>query len=172
MSLPGRPEGEYRRTQPEGTPVTPPTLEFAFEIRAQIGAVQRTGPGPLGERQHIPIVGGTVAGPRLNGRILPGGSDWPLTRADGNTLIEAHYSVRADDGTLIYVHNRGLRVSSADVLERLRRGETVPAHEMYFRSAPVFDAPEGVHGWLTRHLFVATLERAIDKVRIRVFVLL
>jgi hypothetical protein len=149
---------------------TAPALEFVFEIRAQIGEVQRAGPGAMGERQHIPIVGGTVAGPRMKGRILPGGSDWPLTRADGTSLIEAHYSVQADDGSLIYVHNRGLRVSSAGVLERLRRGEAVSASEMYFRSAPVFDAPDGPHGWLTRHLFVATLARAGDGVNIRVFV--
>ncbi len=149
-----------------------PALELAFEIRARIGAVRRAGPGPMGERQHIAITGGTVAGPRLSGRILPGGSDWPLTRADGTSIIDAHYSVQADDGTLIYVHNRGLRVSSAEVLERLRRGEAVPAHQMYFRSAPVFDAPDGPHGWLTRHLFVATLQRVDEAVHIRVFVLL
>lgn len=148
-----------------------PALEFVFEIRAQIDTVRRAGAGPMGERQHIAILGGTVTGPRLNGRILPGGSDWPLTRADGSSLIEAHYTVQAGDGTLIYVHNRGLRVSSAEVLERLRRGEAVPPHEMYFRSAPVFDAPDGPHGWLSQRLFVATLERAGDEMCIRVFVL-
>lgn len=148
-----------------------PALEFVFEIRAQIGAVQRAGPGPLGERQHIAVNGGTVAGPGLSGSILPGGSDWPLTRADGATVIDAHYTVRADDGTLIYVHNHGLRVSSAEVLERLRRGEAVAADEMYFRSAPVFDAPDGPHGWLSRRLFVATLGRAGDEMCVRVFVL-
>lgn len=148
-----------------------PALEFVFEIRARIGAVQRAGAGPMGERQHIPILGGSVAGPRLNGRILPGGSDWPLTRADGNSVIDAHYTVEADDGSLIYVHNRGLRVSGAEVLDRLRRGEPVAPHEMYFRSAPVFDAPHGPHGWLNDHLFVATLERVGDGVQVRVFVL-
>lgn len=151
--------------------VSPPALEFVFEIRARIAAVLRAGPGASGERQHIAITGGTVVGPRLNGSILPGGSDWPLTRADGATVIDAHYTVRADDGALIYVHNQGLRVSSAEALERLRRGEPVPAHEMYFRSAPVFDAPAGPHGWLTRRLFVATIERAGATVCIRVFML-
>jgi hypothetical protein len=150
--------------------VNPPALAFAFEIQAQIGPVLRAGSGPSGERQHIAITGGTVAGPRLTGRILPGGSDWPLTRADGATVIDAHYTVQAHDGTLIYVHNHGLRASSAEVLARLRRGEAVPPSEMYFRSAPVFDAPDGPHGWLTQRLFVATLEREGNVMCIRVFV--
>ena len=147
-----------------------PPLEFVFEIRAQIGTVLRAGPGSSGERQHIPITGGTVSGPRLQGRILPGGSDWALVRADGATAVDAHYTVQADDGTLIYVHNRGLRVSSAQVLERLRRGDAVATHELYFRSTPVFDAPAGPHAWLADHVFVATLARVSDGVQVEVFV--
>lgn len=148
-----------------------PALEFVFEIRAEIGPVRRGGKGRLGERQHIAITGGTVRGPRLNGRIVPGGSDWVLTRPDGASVIDAHYTVQADDGTPIYVHNRGLRVSSAEVLGRLQRGEPVEPHEMYFRSAPVFDAPDGPHGWLSDHVFVATLARVGNEVQVRVFVL-
>jgi hypothetical protein len=151
------------------TPLAP-ALEFAFEIRAEVGAVLRGAPGRLGERQHIPITGGSVRGPRLNGHILPGGSDWVLGRRDGASITDAHYTIEADDGTPIYVHNRGLRVSSAEVLARLRRGEAVAPHEMYFRSAPVFDAPEGPHGWLADRLFVADLRREGEQVVVAVFV--
>jgi hypothetical protein len=148
-----------------------PVLEFVFEIRAQIDSPRRAGRGRLGERQHIAITGGSVTGPRLNGRVLPGGSDWALQRDDGSTMVDAHYTVQADDGTLIYVHNRGLRVSSAEVLDRLRRGEAVAPEEVYFRSTPVFDAPAGPHGWLADHVFVATLARTADGVAVQVFVL-
>jgi hypothetical protein len=147
-----------------------PLLELAFTIRAEVGVVLRAGPGALGERQHIAILGGSVDGPMLQGTVLPGGSDWALTRFDGHTIIDAHYSVRAADGTLIYVHNRGLRVCSAEVLARLRQGEPVAPDELYFRSAPVFDAPDGPHRWLSNHLFVATLSRRPDAVVVDVFV--
>jgi len=150
--------------------MTPPRLEFAFEIVAEIGEVLRGPTGRLGDRQHIPITGGTVRGPLLNGVIVAGGSDWVLTRPDGASIIDAHYTIVADDGTPIYVHNRGLRVSSPEVLDRLRRGESVQPHEMYFRSTPVFDAPGGPHGWLSDHVFVATLARAGSGVQVRVFV--
>jgi len=151
--------------------VTAPALstEHVFDIRALIGEPRSGAAGRLGQRLHIPITGGEVRGPRLTGRILPGGSDWVLCRRDGSSLIDAHYTIEADDGTPIYVRNRGLRVSSADVLERLRKGDPVSPEEMYFRSAPEFDAPEGPHGWLSDSLFVARLSREAGAVLVRVF---
>jgi hypothetical protein len=149
--------------------VVPPALEFVFEIRAQVEAPRRAGPGRLGERVHIALTGGTVDGPRLCGRVAPGGSDWLLMRPDGASVIDAHYTIVARDGTPIYVRNRGLRVSSREVLARLQRGEPVAPEEVYFRSTPVFDAPDGPHGWLADHVFVARLARLGAEVQVQVF---
>lgn len=148
---------------------TAPGLRHVFTIRAQIGAIGAGGTGPLGVRQHIPITGGEVSGPALQGRILPGGSDWALVRADGASFIDARYTVEAQDGTLIYVQSRGLRVSSPEVLARMRAGQPVDPSEVYFRGAPSFEAPEGPHGWLNRRLFVATVAREPDGVCLQVF---
>ncbi|MBV7379602.1 DUF3237 domain-containing protein [Maritimibacter sp. DP4N28-5] len=137
-------------------PVTP-ALEYAFTIEAQIEAARSAGPAPNGERLHIPISGGHVHGPRLTGRVLPGGSDWPLIEPDGTSRIEARYTIEADDGTLIYVVNKGLRVSSDDVRLRLRAGEVVDPSEFYMRAVPVFDAPIGPHRWLSEAVFVCSL---------------
>lgn len=137
-------------------PVTP-ALEFAFTIEAQIDAARAAGPAPHGERLHIPIIGGRVRGPRLTGRVLPGGSDWPLIEPDGISRIEARYTIEAEDGTLIYVVNKGLRVSSDQVRGRLRAGESVDPSEFYMRAAPVFDAPTGSHRWLSETMFVCSL---------------
>jgi hypothetical protein len=134
-----------------------PALERVFTIVAEIGKPLSGGRSVAGERLHIPILGGTVAGPRLSGTILPGGSDWPLIRPDGTSEIEASYTVVADDGTPILVRNGGLRVSAPEVLARMRAGEAVSPDEYYFRSAPRFDAPDGPHAWLRDRLFVASL---------------
>jgi len=146
-----------------------PALELVFEIRAEIGRILSGGPGKLGERLHIPITGGDVAGPRLAGRILPGSSDWALVRRDGASMVSASYTIEAEDGTPIYVHNEGLRVASPEVARRLRAGEDVAPSEYYFRSAPRFDAPLGLHDWLMDSIFVADCGRVGDAVRIRVF---
>ena len=134
-----------------------PSLDHVFTIEADIDPPRSAGMGPHGERLHIPIIGGRIHGPRLNGRILPGGSDWPVIGPDGNSRIEAHYTIEADDGTLIYVVNKALRVSSPEVTARLRAGETVSPSAFYMRGAPVFDAPSGPHRWLSETLFVCSL---------------
>lgn len=144
-------------------------LDFAFEITALIGTPLTGGIGRLGQRRLIPITGGTVQGPRLRGRVLPGGADYELIRPDGNSRLEAHYGIEAEDGTPIYIVNRGLYVASADVTARLDAGENVPPAEYYLRAAPVFDAPSGPHGWLSDHLFVSTCRFTPQAVTIRVF---
>lgn len=133
-----------------------PQLEFAYRITALIGTPVTGGPGASGERLHIPITGGTVEGPRLTARILPGGSDWPVIRRDGASRIDARYTIETADGTPILVHSQGLRVSPPEVLARLRAGEAVPPAEYYFRTTASFDAPDGPHAWLREALFLGS----------------
>jgi hypothetical protein len=146
-----------------------PGLEYAFTIVAEIDSPRSAGTGPVGERLHIPIIGGQVTGPRLNGRILPGGSDWPLITPDGNSRIEAHYTIETDDGALIYVVNKALRISDAATTAKLRAGASVPPSEYYMRGAPVFDAPDGPHAWLRETLFVCTLAPQGRSIQIDVY---
>ncbi|GKY86512.1 DUF3237 domain-containing protein [Sinisalibacter aestuarii] len=146
-----------------------PGLEPAFTIEADIAAPRSAGIGPEGERLHIPITGGRVLGPKLTGRILPGGSDWPLITPDGNSRIEARYTIEAEDGTLIYVVNKGIRVSSDAMREKLRAGEPVAPDQFYTRAAPVFDAPDGPHRWLSERLFVCSLAPAGRTIVINVY---
>ena len=152
----------------EEAPV-PPGLAHVFTIRAEIDAPRTNGPGVNGERKHIAITGGSVEGPRLAGRILPGGSDWLWQRPDGVAEIRAHYTVEARDGALIYVRYLGLRVAPDDVREKMIAGEPVNPPAFYFRSSPVFDAPDGPHRWLRETIFVARLAPQAGGVVIEVF---
>ena len=49
----------------------------------QLESILKFGMTPYGERRIINILGGTVEGPKLKGRILPGGADWQIVRTDG-----------------------------------------------------------------------------------------
>lgn len=133
-----------------------PGLAFAFRVRARVGRWRGAGAGPQGERWHIPILGGTVEGPRLRATILPGGSDWPVVDRDGNGIITARCSLEAEDGTLILVENDGLRIASPEVRARLAAGDPVDPSEYWFRTVARLDAPDGPHGWLRRRLFVGS----------------
>lgn len=147
----------------------PPGLTFVFRIEAEIDHPRSAGPSAHGERLHIPILGGQVRGPKLQGRILPGGSDWPVIGPDGNSRIEAHYTIEAEESTLIYVVNKAIRVSSPEVTARLRSRQHVLPSEYYMRGVPVFDAPDGPHQWLRERLFVCTIEPAGQVIGIDVF---
>src|SRR5262249_58196734 len=93
----------------EGHIATPPTLRFAFAIKAKVGPIQDLGQTARGHRRIIDILGGEVAGPMLEGEILPGGADWQVVRPDGTIEVVARYTIRAKTGTLVYVQNEGLR---------------------------------------------------------------
>src|SRR2546422_2857282 len=71
-----------------------------FTIHADLADVRQFGTTPYGERRVVDILGGRVAGPRLNGRILPG-ADWQIVRPDGVTDVQARYAIETDSGARI-----------------------------------------------------------------------
>ncbi|HUA18846.1 MAG TPA: DUF3237 domain-containing protein [Bryobacteraceae bacterium] len=141
-----------------------PELRFAFEVAVEVGAPLDLGQTQNGHRRIIPIASGRVEGPRLNGRVLPGGADWQILRPDGSADLDARYTIETAQGALIYVVNRGVRHGPREVLEKLNRGERVEPSAYYFRSAATFEtsAPECL--WLTRAVVVGVGERYPDKV--------
>jgi hypothetical protein len=147
--------------------MAPPELEFAFEARITVGAPLGLGRTAAGERRIIPITGGTFAGPKLTGRILPGGADWQLIRADGVADIDARYTLETDAGELIYVANRGLRHGPPAVMASLAKGEPVDPAQYYFRTVPTFETAAAGCAWLTRALFIGVGERRPDRVVLR-----
>ena len=134
--------------------------EFVFEVRAEVAAPRVIGPSSHGLRRVVPILGGTVSGPRFSGRVVPGGADWQYVRPDGVLSAEARYALEADDGTLVMVTNRGLRHGPAEVIERIARGEEVAATEYNFRTVAEIEAPlDSPYDWMNKALFIGIAER-------------
>ena len=52
-------------------------------VRITAAAPQKLGTVPHGVRSIVPVAGGDFEGPRLRGKVLPGGGDWLLLRSDG-----------------------------------------------------------------------------------------
>jgi uncharacterized protein DUF3237 len=150
-------------------PPAVPALDFAFALSVTVAPALELGSTHLGRRRVIAITGGRVAGPRLNGVVLSGGADWQVIRPDGVAELEARYTLRADDGGLIGVVNRGLRHGPEAVVQKLIAGEAVDPGTYYFRCAPAFETAAPAHQWLTRTVFVASGARHPDRVEIDVF---
>jgi hypothetical protein len=146
-----------------------PQLSHVCTIDVDVGPMHDLGSMPRGRRRVVAILGGIVLGDRLRGQILPGGADWQYLRNDGVVELVARYLIRSADGTDIAVTNRGFRHAAPELMERLSKGEPVDPALIYFRTAPMFEAPEGPFEWLNRSLFIAAGARHPDKVRLRVF---
>ncbi len=140
-----------------------------FTVQAELEAVMTLGRTPYGERRMVAITGGTVKGPKLNGRILPGGADWQIVRSDGAADIQARYVIEADGGARVIVDSKGLRHGPPDVLEKLARGDTVDPAHYYFRTAMRFETADATLGWLNRILAVARGQRQARSVHLDVF---
>lgn len=124
--------------------VEPPAAlqtEFVYEAVVEIGAPVEVGDTPSGRRRYIPILGGSFEGEKIRGVVLPGGADWQTERRDGVTEVDALYSMKCDDGTVIIVRNMGVIAEGG----------------RYMRTTPRFDVPEGPHAWLARAHFVGSI---------------
>lgn len=84
-------------------------------------------------RRYIPLRAGRVSG-AIEGRVLPGHSDWQTVRADGVIEIDAHYMLERADGARIEVHSVGVRAGSPEVLAALAEGKELPGSAYYFRT--------------------------------------
>lgn len=140
-----------------------------FAIEANLEDILTVGRTPYGERRFVAITGGRVQGRKLNGRILPGGADWQIVRADGAADIQARYLIEAENGARVAVESEGLRHGPPEVLAALMRGEYVDPSRYYFRTVMRFETADPALDWLNRILALARGERRDRLVRLDVY---
>jgi len=151
VSLAATPE-----TKPDTqTPSTPAkeityTARHIWDAKVEIGEVTELGATKYGTRRMIPITGGTFSGENIKGIVLPGGADFQVTRADGDTEFEARYMVKTHDGVAIHVHNRVL-------FHMPKNAENNP--QPYLRSVIELETPSNSpYDYLNHAFFLGTLE--------------
>ncbi len=147
----------------------PPTLTHIADVAILVGQPITVGETNDGLRRVVPIQGGTIRGPRLNGIIVPAGADYQLIRRDGYTTLDARYVARLDDGAMIYIVNTGVRFGPPEVMARISQGELVDPTQVYFRTTPRFETASPSYRWLIRPLFLASGARFPDRVELTVF---
>jgi len=147
----------------------PPKLSLAMTLTVQVGPPTELGEVPRGRRRIIPILGGTFEGPGVRGKVVPGGADWQIVRADGLAELDTRYLLQTDAGSLVYIQNAGIRHAPPDVTKKLLAGQPVDPSQVYFKTVPTFETSAPELQWLTRSIFVGTGERRPTEVVIRVW---
>jgi len=129
-------------------------------LRVIVARPQEIGAVPHGARRTAPLSGGAFEGPRLRGRVLPGGSaDWQLLRPDGVLEMDLRVTLQTDDGALISMRSFGLRHGPPEVIAAIIRGETVDPATYYFRTTPRFETAHPAYAFLNRMVTVASGDR-------------
>ncbi|MET7769806.1 DUF3237 family protein [Nocardia sp. NPDC005366] len=150
--------------RPSWTVRATPALERLATFHVTLDPILPIGRTPWGERRVIGITGGSFDGPRLSGTVLPGGADWQIVHDDGTATIDTRYTLRTDDGALLYLQTRGHRHGPAEVMRRLADGEEVDPDSYYFRLMLTFETAHPDYAWLGRTVAVATGRREASAV--------
>jgi len=129
--------------------------EFLFTIALEI-QVSSLGDTPYGSRRIFHFDAGSFEGPKLKGRVLPGGGGRSLIRRDGVLEVDVRLILETDDKHQIYMAWKGLRHGPKEVMDRLYRGEVVDPRAYYFRTTPYFETSSEKYGWMNRICAIAT----------------
>ncbi|HEY3593203.1 MAG TPA: DUF3237 domain-containing protein [Polyangiaceae bacterium] len=130
-----------------------------MKLEVAVASPQKIGAAPHGVRVTAPITSGSFDGPRLRGKVLPGGGDWTLLRHDGVLELDLRITLETDDGALIYMASFGFRHGPPEVLAAIGRGETVDPASYYFRTTPRFESSAPKYEFLNRIIAVASGDR-------------
>jgi hypothetical protein len=131
-------------------------LTKVYRLEAGLGESLDLGETPQGHRRVVPLSDGTFSGPEISGELIPGASaDWQIVQPDGTALGDIRYMLQTAAGDLLYVQSRSVRHGSADVLERLGRGEDVEASEYTFRTSTQIETAAPALDWLNKGIFVS-----------------
>jgi hypothetical protein len=142
----------------------PPKLEHVFDMTVKLDPIQELGHGRAGIRRIIPIVGGTVSGPKIIGKVLNVGADWQTIFANGVAELDTRYAMETHDGAIIEIVNYGYRHGPADVLAAVAKGDDVSPEKYYMRTQARLETGDERYDWVNRTLFVGTGGRYKDSV--------
>lgn len=130
------------------------TLSLVVDFAAMV----TIGKTPAGLRRIAPVTGGTFAGERLNGTVLPG-ADWVINRTDGVMMIDVRLLLNTDDGAAIYLSYQGRFLAGAAAMERFAKGEWLDPAEYSLAMAAKFECGHEHYEWLNNVVAVGTGQR-------------
>ena len=142
-----------RFTHPEHLSKLPDvSLEFLLHLECDMESFTEIGEGPYGKRMNVifsesrrpeeryPVPfslriftykaeGGQFEGPKLRGKILPGGGDWEIVQPNSVAFLDTRYNLQTHDGATIYLQTKGVRKGPKDILDNLGKDTSITADQ-------------------------------------------
>jgi len=104
---------------------------------------------PLGTRLTGYVTGGEIWGPKLNGKILPGGADWSYVHDNGVVEIDCRIMLEAENGDHIYMTYTGrIDLGTKEAAIEYGKGNLPPI--MGNQTLPVLETNSKEYDWANR----------------------
>ncbi|OQW30510.1 MAG: hypothetical protein A4E19_09365 [Nitrospira sp. SG-bin1] len=126
--------------------------EFTYQVIATQPRV--IGPGTHGTRQYYELTGGTVKGPRLNGKLVGTGGDYMLAGQDGYLNMDVRVQMKTDDGALIYIRYHGPVEANEKLQQAAAASGQTAFEDQRIRSYWVLETGDPRYLWVNRTVFV------------------
>jgi len=146
-----------------------PNLTHVCTLMVMLDPIREMGAGRAGHRRIIPIIGGTVSGPRLSGKIMNLGADWQTIFQNGLAELDTRYAMETDDGAVIEIINYGFRHGPKEVLDAVARGEDVDPASYYMRTHARLETGDPRYEWVNKTLFVGVGARMQQSVKVDLY---
>ena len=128
--------------------------EYIMTIHAPLDAPQAVS-GEFLIYNTLP--GGWVSGPAIQGEWIAPAADWLRIMPNGTRKLDVRASIKADDGSIIFVTYSGRIVVSKEAAARLAAGETLGPDDLYFVTSPTFETASEKYGWLNNILAIGKI---------------
>jgi hypothetical protein len=145
-----------------GTPPAAGPRPDALKSEFLMDMILETAPAvAIGSRTVVAVNGGTFEGPKLKGKVVGPGADWPLRVNDALRVLDVRTLLVTDDDQKIYTTYRGVIY-------------TPPAGqgERYWRTVPIFETDSKKYDWLNHVVAVGVSFTMPQRVCYRVFEIL
>lgn len=113
------------------------------------------GKTPAGRRRIAPVTGGTFAGERLSGSVMPG-ADWVINRPDGIMMIDVRLVLKTNDGVPVYLTYQGRFLASPENMERFGRGALLDPADYSLTVVARLECGDEHYAWLNDCICVGT----------------
>jgi hypothetical protein len=145
-----------------GAPGAPAARPDALKSEFLMDMILETAPAvQLGPRTVVAVTGGTFEGPKLRGKVVSPGADWPLVVNPSLRILDVRTLLVTDDDAKIYMTYRG-------VIYTPPPGQGA----RYWRTVPIFETDAKKYEWLTQAVFVGVSFPVPQRVPYRIFQIL
>ena len=153
-------DAQQGRGAAPGAAAQPTPRPEALKSEFLMDLILETAPAvTIGARTVVGVTGGTFEGPKLKGKVVGPGADWPMRVSDTLRILDVRTILVTDDDQKIYMTYRGV----------IRMPPAGQQGERYWRTTPIFETDSKKYEWISQIVAVGVSFTMPQRVCYRIF---